>query len=136
MSKSRITRLFVISVIAGITGGILVTTGWLANPDDVFVRNGSDIVAVRETATAVGLFGLGFVGALAIVLAAATGITAWIGALLNTAGFERQRWFVAIALLGVVNCGLLGVLAYLVAGPTGTRRAGSVPATATAASAS
>jgi hypothetical protein len=135
MSKSRIAWLFGIALIAGITGGILITLGWLANPDDVFVRNGTDIVSVRETAAAAGLFVLGCVGALAILLAAATGITAWIGALLNTAGFERKRWFVAIALLGVINCGLLGVLAYLVAGPTATRRAGSAPAM-TAASAS
>ena len=94
----------------------------------VHPQSATDIVAVRETASAVGLFGLGIVGALAIVAAAVTGISAWIGALLNTAGLERKRWFVGIALLGVVNCGLLGVIAYLVAGPTATRRAGSAPA--------
>jgi hypothetical protein len=128
MSKSRITWLLIASVIAGVLGGIFVTIGWFANPDDVFVRNGTDIVSVRETASAVGLFGLGFVGGLGIVVAAITGIAAWIGALLNTAGFERKRWFVAIALLGAINCGLLGVLAYLVAGPSATRRVTTAPA--------
>ena len=101
----------------------------------MFVRNGTDIVSVRETASAAGLFGLGLAGGLAIVGAAVTGIVAWIGALLNTAGLERKRWFVAIALVGSVNCGLLGVLAYLIVRPTGTRRVGSAPAV-TAASAS
>ena len=128
MSKSRITGLFVTAVTAGILGAILLSVGWLANIDDVFIRNGTDIVAVRDTASAAGLFVLGFVGVLGILIAAATGIAAWIGALLNTAGLERKRWFVAIALLGIINCGLLGVLAYLVAGPTVARRTGPAPA--------
>src|SRR5688572_16548050 len=127
MSKSRITWLFVAAVTAGILGAILLSVGWLANIDDVFIRNGN-IVSVRQTASAAGLFALGLIGALGILTAAATGIAAWIGALLNTAGLERKRWFVAIALLGVINCGLLGVLAYLVAGPTVARRTGPAPA--------
>ena len=135
MSKSRITWLFVASLIAGIVGGILVNVGWFANPDDVFVRNGSAIVSVRETAAAAGLLGLGLVGALLMIGAAITGVIAWLGALLNTAQLERKRWFVAIAVLGVLNCGLLGVLAYVVAGPSATPHAGTAPAV-TAASAS
>lgn len=127
MSTSRISTLFITAVIACIVGGILVSAGWLANPDDVFLRNGTDIVAVRETASAAGLFALGLVGAAVFLVAAATGIAAWIGALLNTAGLPRRRWFVAIAVLGIVNCGLLGVLAYLVAGPTAARRADTTP---------
>jgi hypothetical protein len=134
MSKSRITWLFVTAVTAGILGAILLSVGWLANTDDVFIRNGN-IVSVRQTASAAGLFALGLIGALGILTAAATGIAAWIGALLNTAGLERKRWFVAIALLGIINCGLLGVLAYLVAGPTAARRTGSAPAVTVASAA-
>ena len=135
MSKSTITRLFVISVIACITGGVLISIGWFAAPDEGFIRNGTDIVGVRETASAIALLGLGFTGALVLLGAAIAGFSAWIGALLNTATLERKRWFVAIALLQVINCGLLGVLAYVVAGPDGTRRASRGPAF-TAASAS
>ena len=128
MSRSRITWLFITALITGIVGGVLVTAGWLANTDEVFVRNGTDIVSVRNTSTAAGLFVLGAIGALAILIAAITGIPAWIGALLNTAGLERKRWFVAIALLGIINCGLLGVLAYLVGNPTAARRPDATPA--------
>jgi hypothetical protein len=130
MSRSRITWLFITALITGIVGGVLVNVGWLANTDEVFVRNGTDIVSVRNTSTAAGLFVLGAIGALAILIAAITGIPAWIGALLNTAGFERKRWFVGIALLGVINCGLLGVLAYLIGRPDGTRPAPVAPSAA------
>ena len=54
------------------------------------------------------------------------------------AGLERKRWFVAIAVLGALNCGLLGVLVYVVAGPRPSARTNATtPAAAvTAASAS
>jgi len=38
------------------------------------------------------------------------------------AALERRRWFVATALLGVLNCGLLPVLVYIVAGPDGKQQ--------------
>ena len=63
MSKSRITWLFLISVIACIAGGVLVQLGWFTYPDDAFVRNGSQIVGVRETAEAAMLVAIGLVGA-------------------------------------------------------------------------
>jgi hypothetical protein len=134
MSTSRITRLFVISLLACVTGGLLVAVGWLASPDDVFIRNGAQISGLRETGSAVALFGLGLIGAVVLAGAAITGFVAWIGALLNTAAFERKRWFVAIALLGVLNCGLLGVFAYVVARPGGTRQVPVGPTVRSAAS--
>ena len=81
MSKSKITKLFLSSVIACITGGILVAIAWSTFPRDVFVMNGSDIVAVHGSTSAWGYLGLGAVGAIVLVGAAIAGFAAWIGTL-------------------------------------------------------
>lgn len=117
MSRSKIIKLFLSSIVACITGGILVAIAVAAFPTDVFVMNGSNIVAVHGSATAWAILALGAVGALILVGAAVAGFAAWIGALLNTATLERKRWFVALALFGVFNCGLLGVFIYVVGRP-------------------
>jgi hypothetical protein len=117
MSKAKITKLFISSVIACITGAILVVIAWSAFPRNVFVMNGSDIVAVHGSTSASAMFGLGAAGAVILVGAAIAAFASWIGALLNTATLDRKLWFIAIALLGVFNCGLLAVFAYVVAGP-------------------
>ena len=122
MSKTRITKLFLSSVIACITGGLLVAIAWSAFPRDMFVMNGSQIVAVNASTFAWTMLAIGAAGALILVGAAIAGFASWIGALLNTAALERNRWFAAIVLLGVLNCGLLGVFLYLVAGPGRARQ--------------
>jgi hypothetical protein len=132
MSKSTITKLFVTSIIACVTGAILVSLGWFAFPNDVFVKHGSQIIGVQGSAFALAMVSIGAAGALILVGAAIAGFASWIGALLNTAALERKRWFIGLALFGVFNCGLLAVAAYVVAGPDGTRRANPGPALATA----
>ena len=122
MSKARITRLFIGGVIAGIVGGFLVAIAAAAFPRDVFVMNGSNIVAVHGSEFAWTMLGIGVAGALILVGAAIAAFAAWVGALLNMAALERKRWFVATALLGILNCGLLPVLVYIVAGPDGQRQ--------------
>jgi hypothetical protein len=122
MSKSRITKLFITAVIACITGGILVTLGWFAFPEDVFVKKGSEIVGIQGTAFASTMLALGAIGAVALVGAAFAGLASWIGALLNTSALERKTWFIALAVLQVLNLGLLAVLAYVVAGPDRPRQ--------------
>ena len=117
MSKAKIVKLFVSSLIACVTGGMLVAIAFAAFPTDVFVMNGSNIVAVHGSATAWAIFALGVVGGLILVGAAIAGFAAWIGALLNTATLERKRWFIVLALAGVFNCGLLGVFIYLIGRP-------------------
>jgi LuxR family maltose regulon positive regulatory protein len=64
------------------------------------------------------------------------GFASSIGALLNTAALERRTWFIAIAFLGVFNCGPLAVFAYVIAGPNGTQRTEIASALAPSASAS
>ena len=132
MSKSTITRLFVTCLIACITGGVLVALGWFAFPDDVFIKSGSQVTGIHGTTFAWGMLALGAAGTIVLAVAAICGLAAWIGALLNTATLERKRWFIALAVLQVVNLGLLAVIAYIAVGPDGTRRADPAPALAVA----
>ena len=135
MSKSRITRFFIASVVAGIAGATLVIATWGVFPADVFVKNGADIVGVQGTSFAWAMFGLGVAGVIVLVGAAFAAVAGWIGALLNTSTLERKTWFVALALLGVFDLGLLALFAYVVAGPDGPRQTAAA-STFTPASAS
>ncbi len=122
MSKATIVKFFIGSVAAGIVGAILVVTTWGVFPADVFVKNGADIVGVQGSTFAWAVFGLGVAGVIVLVGAAFAAVAGWIGALLNTSTLERKTWFIALALLGVFDLGLLALFAYVVAGPDGPRR--------------
>ena len=138
MSKSNITKLFIGSGIAIIAGGILaVAAVWVAIANGVFVMNGPDIVGLRGGALAWSLLGAGIVGSLAVASGLIGGLVSWIGALLNTWQLESKAWFVGLLLLGIFNLGFLAMVAYILAGPDGTRdpadrrahfRAGASPA--------
>jgi MFS family permease len=124
VSKATVTRLFVGSVIAGIAGAILAIAGvWIAIASDVFVMNGNDVVGVRGSTLAWSMLGLGVVGALAFAGAMIGGLVSWIGALLNTSQLESKTWFLVLLLLGIFSFGLIAMIAYVVAGPDGTRHA-------------
>ena len=120
-SKDTITRLFIGSVIAAGAGAIVgVAAIWLAIDNGVFVMNGADIVGLQGSLFAWVLLGLGVAGGLAIVGGLIGGLVSWIGALLNTAQREGKGWFLALLLLGIFNFGVIGMIAYLIAGPDGT----------------
>ncbi len=57
-----------------------------------------------------------------------------LGALLNTSQLERKTWFLVLLILGIFNFGILGMIAYVIAGPDGTaggfRHPAAVPAAA------
>ncbi len=133
MSKSTITRIFFGSLISVVAGAIIALIAVaLAFANNVFVMNGWTVVDVRPSPLAVALLGLGIVGALAIMGGAIGGLIAWIGALLNTAQLESKTWFVVLLLLGIFNVGVLGMIAYVIAGPDGAnRRAQTAPLAAT-----
>ena len=133
MSKSTVTRIFFGSLIAVAAGAViaLIAVG-LAFANDVFVTNGTTVTDVRPSPLAFGLLGLGIVGALAIIAGVIAGFIAWIGALLNTSQLQSKTWFLALLLLGIFNLGFIAMIAYVVAGPDGTRRIIPPPA-ATAA---
>ena len=122
MSKATVTRLFIGAGLAMIAGAILAIAGvWIAIANDVFVMNGPDIVGLRGSPLAWSALGIGIVGVFAIMGGLFAGLVAWIGALLNTWHLESKAWFVVLLLLGIFNFGLLAMIAYLIAGPDGTK---------------
>jgi hypothetical protein len=132
VSKQTVTRLFIGSAIAAVAGAILaITAVWIAIANDVFVMSGQDIVGFQGGTLAWLLLGLGVVGGLAFTGAMIGGLVSWIGALLNTSQLESKTWFLVLLLLGIFSFGLVAMIAYLVAGPDGTRAAPrTVPAPA------
>jgi hypothetical protein len=138
VSKATVSKLFIGGVIAAIAGAIVAIAAiWVAIANDVFVMNGADIVAIRGSTLAWSMLGLGLVGGLAIMAGLIVGLVSWIGALLNTAQLENRGWFVGLLLLGIFNFGFIAMIAYVLAGPDGTRgsaaRTTQLPAQATPA---
>ena len=118
MSKATVTRLFIGSGIAIVSGAILaVAAVSLANANNVFVMSGPDVVGLRGSVLAWSLLGLGIVGGLAVAGGMIGGLVAWIGALLNTWQLESRTWFAVLLLLGIFNLGFFAMIAYLIAGP-------------------
>jgi hypothetical protein len=106
MSKSTITRLFVAAIVAVAVGVVLVLAAvWAAVASDLLV-----------TVTLV------VVGSLVALAGTVAGVASWIGALLNTAQLEDRTWFVSLLALGLCGFGLVAMVAYVLAGPDGTRR--------------
>ena len=124
MKKTTVTRLFVSSLIALIVGIILVAiTAGLAFADDAMIVNYVGVVTIQDNAIGMPLFVLGLFAALALVTAAVLGVVSWIGALLNTWRLDSKAWFIVLLLLGIFNFGWLAMIAYVFAGPDGTRGA-------------
>jgi hypothetical protein len=124
MSKATVTRLFIGSLIAVGAGAIVaIMAVGLALANEVFVMRGSDIVAVQGGALAWVLIGLGIVGGLVVAGGLVGGLVSWIGALLNTSQLESKTWFLVLLVFGIFNFGFLAMIAYLIAGPDGTRAA-------------
>jgi hypothetical protein len=121
MSKATVTRLFIGSGIAIVSGAILAAaTVSLAIANNVFVMSGPDVVGLRGSVLAWSLLGLGIVGGLAVADGMIGGLVAWIGALLNAWQLESRTWFAVLLLLGIFNLGFFAMIAYLVAGPDST----------------
>jgi hypothetical protein len=122
MLKTTITRLFIGGTLAAISGAVLaIAAVWIAVANDVFVMNGPDIVGINGSALAWSLLVIGVAGAVALVAGFIVSFVSWIGALLNTAQLDRKTWFIGLLLLGIFNLGLLAMIAYVLAGPDGTR---------------
>ena len=124
MTKATVTRIFLAGVLAAIAGGIVVlVTGGIAYTNDVFTMNGQEVVGLRSGPLTWTLLGVGLVGALAMAAGAIAGLISWIGALLNVSQLDSKVWFVVLLLLGLTNFGILGMIAYIIAGPDGSNRA-------------
>ena len=86
-----------------------------------FVMSGPDVIGVQSTPQAWFIVGLGIVAALAMVAGFIGGLVSWIGALLNAAQLEDKTWFIVLLVLGVFSFGLVAMIAYVIAGPGGTK---------------
>ena len=128
MTKATVTKIFLAGVLAAIAGGIVVlVTGGIAYTNDVFTMNGQEVVGLRSGPLTWTLLGVGLVGGLAMAAGSIAGLIAWIGALLNVSQLDSKVWFVVLLLLGLTNFGILGMIAYVIAGPDGSNRAVTRP---------
>jgi len=134
MSKATVTRLFIGSGIAIVSGAIVaIAAVWLAIANNVFVMDGPDIIGISGGALAWSLLALGILGGLAVAGGFIGGLVSWIGALLNTWQLESRTWFAVLLLLGIFNLGFFAMIAYLLVGPDGRAAAPSRRAPAAAA---
>ena len=123
MSKAAVTGIFLGSVVAVIAGAVLAFAAvWVAYANGAFVMSGPDVIGVQSTPFAWTIFGLGVVAVLAMIAGFIGGLVSWIGALLNTAQLEDKTWFIVLLVLGLLSFGLVAMIAYVIAGPDGTRR--------------
>jgi hypothetical protein len=123
VTKSLVTRLFVGSFVAVIAGFILgLAAVIVAYNGGAFVMNGPDVTGIHSTPFAVSMVVLALAGVAAIIGGAIAGLVSWIGALINTAELDDKTWFVLVLVLGLVSMGFIAMIAYVIAGPDGTRR--------------
>jgi hypothetical protein len=124
MSKPVITRLFVgglVAFVAGLVVTIFAGLAAFAGTDVTF--NGSEVTRVRIDAATWWSIGIATIGVLAMAGGAIAGLVAWIGALINTAQLPDKLWFILLLVLGLFSFGLIAMVAYVLAGPDGTRLA-------------
>ncbi len=122
MSKTTVTRLFVggvVTVVAGIVLAFAAVVAALAGGG--IVIGGAAVVEVHGGPFAWALVGL-VIALVAITGGAIAGLVSWIGALLNTAQIEDKTWFVLLLVLGLLSFGWVAMIAYVLAGPDGTRQ--------------
>jgi hypothetical protein len=122
MSKTTITWVFIGGVVAIVAGAILsLATVLAAIAGGVIIVEGSEVVGVNGGTLAWSLVGL-VIGMVAIVSGSIATLAAWIGALLNTVQLDDKTWFVLLLVLGLFSFGFLAMIAYVVAGPDGTKQ--------------
>ena len=122
MSKATVSRLFVAASVVVVAGLVIGLTALVvALVSGVVALGGRDVVAVNPAALAGMLVWLA-IAALVIASGAVAALASWIGALLNTAQLEDKTWFAVLLVLGVFSFGWLAMIAYVVAGPDGSRQ--------------
>ena len=114
MSKKNVTRLFVGAIVAVGAGLVLGFAAlWAALASDAIDLGGSDVIDVTGGTVAA--------------------VVSWIAALLNTWQLEDKMWFWSLLALGLLGFGVVAMIAYVVAGPDGTKQTVARPGIAGAA---
>ena len=135
MSKKNITRLFVgaiVAVVAGVVLGIAALSAALAS--DAIDLGGGNYIDVNGGSGAWTALGLVIVGSLVALGGTIAAVVSWIGALLNTWQLEDKLWFGSLLAGGLLGLGVVAMIAYVVAGPDGTKQSVAPPAIPEAAS--
>jgi hypothetical protein len=123
VNKATVTRLFLGSVIAIVAGAVLAFAAvWIAYANGNFVMDGPDVVGISSTPFTWVMIAIMAVSVLAVIGGAIGGLVSWIGALLNTAELTDKTWFILLLVLGLLSFGLVAMIAYVLAGPDGTRQ--------------
>jgi hypothetical protein len=126
MSKKNVTRLFVgaiVAVGAGLVLGVAALGAALAT--DAIDLGGDHVIDINGGSGAWTALGLVVVGAVAILGGTIAAVVSWIAALLDTWQLEEKTWFASLLALGLLGFGVVAMIAYVVAGPDGTKQ--SVP---------
>jgi hypothetical protein len=87
-------------------------------------RYGIDVNGGGGAWTALGLV---IVGSLILLGATVAAVLSWIAALFNTWQLEEKMWVGSLLVLGLLGCGVVAMIAYVVAGPDGTTRSVTRP---------
>ena len=128
MSKRNITRLFVAAVVAvgaGLVLGFAALGTALAT--DAIDFGGSYVIDVNGGSGAWTALGLVIVGSLVILGGTVAAVVSWLAALLNTWQLEDKMWFWSLLALGLLGFGVVAMIAYVVAGPDGTKQSVARP---------
>ena len=134
LSKKSVTRLFVGATVAVVAGVVLgVAALWAAVASDAIDLGGSHSVDVNGGSGAWTALGLVILGSLAILGGTVAAVVSWIGALLNAWQLEDKLWFASLLALGLLGFGVIAMIAYVVAGPDGTKQTVARPGIARAA---
>jgi hypothetical protein len=123
MSKGTVTRLFVGALVAT---GVALALGFAALgtalATDAIDFGGSYVIDVNGGSGAWIALGLVIVGSVATLAGTVAAVLSWIGALLNTWQLEDKAWFASLLALGLLGFGVVAMIAYVVAGPDGTKQ--------------
>jgi hypothetical protein len=128
MSKKNVTRLFVAAMVAAGAGLVLgIAALWVALASDAIGIGGRYGIDVNGGTGAWTALGLVIVGSLILLGATVAAVLSWIAALLNTWQLDEKTWFGSLLILGLVGCGVVAMIAYVVAGPDSTTRSVAHP---------
>lgn len=129
-SKRTVTRLFVGAIAAFGAGLVLgIAALWAALASDAIDLGGSHVVDVNGGSGAWTALGLVALASLAVLGGTVVAVVSWLGALVNTWQLEDKLWFGSLLVLGLLGLGVVAMIAYVVAGPDGTKQ-GVTPALA------
>jgi hypothetical protein len=122
MSKKAINRLFIGGIVAIVAGNLLMAAVAVMAFIGGGIQFGGPMFVSVNLGSLAGPLGLAVVASAVISAGSVAAVGAWIGALFNTWRLDDKTWFGLLLVLGLVSFGLIAMIAYVIAGPDGTRQ--------------